>query len=84
MLSDNNFGHSTEIVSFIILKYLVIFGAVNETHHIGILLDCTGFTKVTQLRTFSFKPFTTLDTTIQLRQSYNRNIQLFGKPLQRT
>jgi len=57
---------------------------MNETYHIGILLNGSRFTQVTQLRTFTFFTFTALHTTIQLRQGYNRNIQLLRQTFQRT
>ena len=66
MLGNNDFSHTMQVVSFFILKYLIIFGAMDKAHHIGILLDGPGFTQVTQLRTLSVNTFTALHTTIQL------------------
>ena len=57
---------------------------MDKAHHIGILLDGSRFTKVTQLRTFTINTFTTFHTTIQLRQCDDRNIQLFRQSFQRT
>ena len=84
MLGYHNFRHTAKVVTAIILINLIIFRTVNKAHHIGILLDGTGFTKGAQLRTFTIDTFTTFHTTIQLWQGYNRNIQLFRQSLQRT
>jgi len=84
MLGYHNFRHTAQVVTTIILINLIIFRTVNKTHHIGILLDGSGFTKVTQLRAFTVNTFTTLHTTIQLRQGYNGNVQLLCQSFQRT
>ena len=57
---------------------------MNEEYHIGILLDGTGFTKVTQLRSLSFQALTVLYVTGELRESKHRNIQLFGNTFERS
>ena len=73
-----------EVVSFFILIDVIILRAVYEEYHIGILLDGSRLTEVTQLWAFSFKSLTVFYVTAQLRQSQDRNIQLFGKSLERT
>ena len=56
---------------------------MDETYHIGILLDGSGFTKVAQLRALALFSFTILHTTVQLRQGDDRDIQLLGQSFQR-
>ena len=80
MLGNNDFSHTMQVVSFFILKYLIIFGAMDKAHHIGILLDGPGFTQVTQLRTLSVNTFTALHTTIQLTQAIIGMFSSFAKP----
>ena len=84
MLGDDNLRHTTQVITTIILINLIVFRTVDKAHHIGILLDGSRFTKVTQLRTFTINTFTTFHTTIQLRQCDDRNIQLFRQSFQRT
>ena len=57
---------------------------MHEEYHISILLDGTGFTEVTQLRSLSFQTLTVLYITGELRKSKHRNIQLFCYTFQRT
>ena len=82
VLGYNNLCHTTQIAAVGGSINLVIFGTMDESYHIGILLDGSGFTKVTQLRTLAFFSFTVFHTTIQLRQGNDRDIQLLGQPLQ--
>ena len=57
---------------------------MDKANHIRILLDRSGFTKVGQLRTFSFSSLTAFHTTVQLRKCDNRDIQFLRQPFQRT
>jgi len=57
---------------------------MNEEHHIGILLNSSRLTKVAQLRTFALESLTVFHITRQLRQGEYRNVELLGKPLERT
>ena len=82
VLCYDDFRHTAQVTAIGRSINLVIFGTVNEAHHIGILLDGTGFTKVTQLGTLAFLAFTVLHTTVQLRQSDDRNVQLLGQTFQ--
>lgn len=75
VLGYDDFGHPVQVVSFLVGINLVIFRTVDEAHHIGILLDGSRFTQVTQLRTFPVDTFTALHTTVQLAQ---RTIGIFS------
>ena len=46
VLCNNDFGHTVEVVTLFVGIYLVVFWAVDEANHIGILLDGSGFTEV--------------------------------------
>ena len=58
-----------------------IVRTVNEYHHVGVLLDGTGLSKVAELR-LSTAPGPLDRVTGQLRQGYDRDIQLLGRSFQ--
>ena len=64
MLGNNNLSHTVKVVTMFILENTVIFGTMNKTNHISILLDSTRLSEVTQHRTFSFVSFTAFQTTV--------------------
>lgn len=49
-----------------------------KAYHIGILLNSSGFTEVTELGTFSVNTLTTFHTTVQLAQCDDGDVQFFG------
>ena len=53
VLCYDDFRHTAQVTAIGRSINLVIFGTVDEANHIGILLDGTGFTKVTQLGTLA-------------------------------
>ncbi|MNS59300.1 hypothetical protein D3C72_922550 [compost metagenome] len=65
-----------------IITDTVIFRAINEHYHIGILLNRTRFPKVTQLRNLTFITGTRFYRTAQLRQGNDRDTQLLGQSFQ--
>ena len=84
MFGDNDFGQTDKRVPFRVLIYFVVLGTVYEANHIGVLLDCTRFTQVGQLRTLSFFSGTGFDATVQLRKGDNGDIQLFCQSFERS
>ena len=46
MLGDNDLGKTDQRISPLVFRNLIIFGTVDETYHIGILLDSSGLTQV--------------------------------------
>ena len=84
MLGYDNLRHTTQVATIVVLIDMVVLRTVDEQHHIGILLDGSRLTQVGQLRTFALQSLTTLNTTVQLRQRQDGNIQLLGQSLQRT
>ena len=84
VLGDDDFRHTVQVVPLFVLVNLVIFGAMDKTNHIGILLDGSGFTQVAQLRTLAVDTLTVLHPTVQLAQRNNRYVQFLGQPLERT
>ena len=46
MLGDNNLGEADQGISPLVFRNLILFGTVDETYHIGILLDSSGLTQV--------------------------------------
>ena len=68
MLGDNDFCHTVQVVPFFIRVDFIVFRAVDKAYHIGILLNSSGFTEVTELGTFSVNTLTTFHTTVQLAQ----------------
>ena len=84
MLGDNNLRHTMQVATIIILIDMIILRTVYEKHHIGILLDGSWLTQVTQLRTLTFQSLTTFHTTIELWQCQNRNVEFLSQTLQWT
>ena len=74
MLGNDDFGHAAEVATFVVGIDMVVFGAVDEDDHIGILLDGSRFAEVAQLRALSFVALAVFDTTIQLAQGQNGNV----------
>ena len=68
VLGNDNLRHAVQVAPVVVLIDMVILRTVYEQHHIGILLDGSRLTQVAQLGTLALQTFTTLDTTIQLRQ----------------
>lgn len=66
MLSYNNLCFTSQVIALFVLIKVIILGTMNKEHHIGILLDGSGLTKVTQLRTFALCLVSCLNTSIQL------------------
>ena len=83
MLGDDDFGQAAQVVALFVLEDLVVFGAMDEAHHIGILFDGTRLAEVGQLGTLSFA-LASLDTTVQLRQCDDRDVEFLGQSFQRT
>src|ERR1700724_4555580 len=91
LLADDDFGlavhqRHVELPFFVFRRsdprFLVgevIFLAVHEHHHVGVLLDRAGFTQVGQLRAFVVAA---LDLARQLRQRDDGDVELLGQRLQ--
>ena len=73
LFSDDNLGNPLTIGIFV-----VIFVSVNEHHHIGILLDSSGFSKVRKHRPLVISLF---HRTTQLGKCNNRAVNFTGKSL---
>ena len=78
MLGDNDFCHTVQVVPFFIRVDFIVFRAVDKAYHIGILLNSSGFTEVTELGAFSVNTLTTFHTTVQLAQCDDGDVQFFG------
>ena len=63
---------------------MIVFGAVDEEHHVGILLDGSRLTQVAELRTLSFESLARLNATVKLAERENGNVEFLGKSLQRS
>ena len=61
------------------LAFLIIFVALDEHHHIGVLFDRARFAQVGKLGAFVFAAF---DLTGKLGQRDDGDVQLFGNDLQ--
>ena len=78
MLGDDDLGQSAQVFARLVIAVdVVILRTVDETNHIGILLNRTGLAQVAQLRRFTLYALTRFDTTVQLRERDNRDVQLF-------
>ena len=53
MLGNNNLGHATKVVAFLVLKNMIILRPMHKTHHISILLDSSRLTQIAQLGAFA-------------------------------
>ena len=73
-----------QVASVIILIDMIVLRTVYEQYHVGILLDGSRLTQVTQLWALSFQSLTALNTTVQLTQCQDGNIQLLSQALERT
>ena len=76
MLRNDHFG---DALGFDLLRKVVLV-AVDEHHNIGILLNRTGFTEVAQTGSLVLTGF---DSTVQLGQRDDRNMELSRKALKR-
>ena len=84
VLGNDDLRHSLQVTTILILVDMIILWTMHEEHHIRILLDGSRFTEVTQLRTLTLKTFTGFNTTIQLTEGDDGDIQFLSKTLQRT
>ena len=84
MLGNDDFGHAAEVATFFVGIDMVVFGAVDEDDHVGILLDGSRFAEVAQLRTLTFVALAVFNSTVQLAQSQNGNVQFLGQAFERT
>ena len=82
LFADDDFGNAVDPVHFVLpglmfggvgarfLAGQVVFFAVDEQHHVSVLLDGTGFAQVCELRTLVIAIF---DLTRQLREGNDRH-----------
>ena len=78
MLCNNKLREPADILAFgIDTASVIILRAMNKTYDVGILLDCTRFTKVGELRALVFVA-SVFEFTVKLRKSDYRNIELLG------
>ena len=87
MFGDDKFGQSADVVSLGILAGArVVLGTVDEAHDVGILLDGTRLTQVAQLGPLAHLVVgrTGLDTTVELREGDDGDIQFLGQLLEVT
>ena len=82
VLGDDNLGHTRCRHIILIGRKTVVLRTVDECYNVGILLDSSRLSKVREL--WAFRTATILHITAQLRQCYDRHVQLLGNSLQRT
>ncbi|MPN64001.1 hypothetical protein SDC9_211770 [bioreactor metagenome] len=78
MFCHDNFSDTHQRITPFIFGIPVIFGTVNKTDNIRVLLNSTRFAQIGQLRPFTFNTLPVFYSTVQLRQGDNGNIQFFG------
>ena len=66
MFGNDDFGHATQVASFVILIDFVVFRTMDEAHHVGILLDGSRFAEVAQLGAFAIVSIALLHSTVEL------------------
>ena len=62
-----------------VLQDVVVFGAVDEEHHVGILLNGSRLTQVAQLRALAFKAVAVFYCSVELGKGEHGDVQLLGK-----
>ena len=83
MLGDDDLCQTAQILAgLVVVIEVVILRSVDETYEVGILLDSTRLTEVSQLRGLAFHALTRLDTTVELREGDDGDVQLFGEGLE--
>ena len=92
LLADDHLGDAVDLLHLVLplevllgagLRLLVlevVLLAIDEQHHVGVLLDRAGFAQVGELRALVVA---VLDLARELRQGHDRNVQLLGQRLQR-
>ena len=86
VLGDDELGQAADVVALgVLVGAGIVLGTVDEAHDVGILLDGTRLTQVTQLRALAqfVVGGTGLDTADELRQGNEGAVLLLGQLLER-
>ena len=83
VLGNDDLGHSVKVVAFLVFIDVVVFRAVDEEHHVGILLDGSRLAQVAKLGALAFDPLAVFDISAQLREGDDGDVELLSQSLQR-
>src|SRR5574344_771202 len=84
MLCYDNLSYAMHVVVAFVLKNFIVFWAMNETNHVGILLNGSRFAQVAQLRPLAIGTVTAFNATVELAEGNDWNVQLLCKTFKRT
>ena len=81
MLGYDNLGHAVKVAAFLVLIDVIVFGTMDEEHHVGILLYGSRLAEVAELRTLAFKALAGLYSTVELTEGEDGDVELLCQTL---
>ena len=81
MLGDDELCLTSPVEPCLVLHYLVVFGSMDETHNVGILLYGTRLAEVAQLWSLALLSLPRLYATVQLAECNDGYVEFLGESL---